>query len=208
MGTTELPAPITALLDRTFGHPEGILGRFGGAIMARGNGATEEHVVNVAVLAATDTVLVVGPGPGVGLRAAAERARLTIGVDPSDDMLRACRQRCAGLGQRLRLRRGSAERTGADDASFDVVLTVNNVQIWDDRASGFAELCRVLRPGGRLLLSTHEKWLPVPRHDLAAEVGAAGFIDVQSWTWDPPGRMTARACQLRARKPSHGIEHA
>jgi hypothetical protein len=60
----------------------------------------------------------------------------------------------------------------------------------------------VLRPGGRLLLSTHEKWLPVPRHTLAAEVQEAGFTDVQTWTWDPPGVAAARAAQLRAYRPA------
>jgi arsenite methyltransferase len=192
------------LLDRAFGHPRGLLGRIGAAIMAHGNAATELQVVNVAALTSTDTVLVVGPGPGVGLQAAGERAALAVGVDPSEDMLHASVDRCADLVRagKVRVRVGSAEDTGGESGSVDVVLSVNNVYIWDDRGAGFAELARVLRPGGRLVLSAHEKWLPVSRHELVAEVEATGFVDVQSWTWDPPGPMAPRACQLRAQRAS------
>lgn len=194
---------IGQILDRAFGHPRGLLGRVGGMVMAYGNGATERHVVDVARLTPEETVLVVGPGPGVGLRLAGERTRTAVGVDPSPEMLALAQTRCAAeiAAGRVRLTRGSAERTGLAAASVDVVLSVNNVQLWDDRAAGFAELLRVLRPGGRLVLSAHEKWLPVPRHALAAELTAAGFTDLQTWVWQPPGVTAPLAAQLRARRP-------
>jgi arsenite methyltransferase len=183
------------VLDRAFGHPHGVLGRIGGAVMACGNAATERHVVDVARLTSGETVLVVGPGPGVGLQVASEQCGAAIAVDPSEEMLALSRVRCPDAELRL----GSAERTGQPDESVDVVLSVNNVQLWDDRAAAFAELRRVLRPGGRLVLSAHERWLPVPRHELAAEAAVAGFTDLQTWTWDPPGFGTT-AAELRARR--------
>jgi ubiquinone/menaquinone biosynthesis C-methylase UbiE len=192
---------MNEVLDRAFGHPRGLLGRLGGALMAHGNAATEHHVVEVAAPTETETVLIVGPGPGVGLEAAARRAARVVGVDPSEDMLALCRQRCAAMLDRVDLREGTAEQTGQEDGSADVVVSVNNVQLWPDRAAGFAELFRVLRPGGRLLLSSHEKWLPVARHVLAAEVTTAGFTDLQTWRWEPPGPWSALAAQLRAVKP-------
>lgn len=168
--------------------------------MARGNAATERHVVSIAAPTADETVLVVGPGPGVGLAAAAERARTVIGVDPSQDMLELSARRCAGAVDDgvVVLRHATAARTGAGDESVDVVLGVNNLHLWDDRAAAWSELHRVLRPGGRMVLSAHEKWLPVTRHELAAEVEAAGFTDVQTWTWQPPGPLAGLAVQLRA----------
>lgn len=166
--------------------------------MARGNAATEQRIVDLARIEPDETVLVVGPGPGVGLDAAARLAGRAIGVDPSPEMLGLCHERC---GDRAELREGSAAHTGEPGGSVDVVLTVNNVMLWDDRAAGFAELLRVLRPGGRLLLSAHEKWLPVSRHVLADEAAEAGFADLQTWTWDPPG-FAALAAQLRAVKPA------
>jgi arsenite methyltransferase len=166
--------------------------------MAKGNAATEHRVVDLAKLEPDETVLVVGPGPGVGLHAAARLAGRVIGVDPSPEMLALCHERC---GDQVELRQGAAARTGEPDGCADVVLTVNNVMLWENRAAGFAELFRVLRPGGRLLLSAHEKWLPVSRHVLADEAAAAGFADLQTWTWEPPG-FAALAAQLRAVKPA------
>ncbi|MET7994399.1 class I SAM-dependent methyltransferase [Amycolatopsis sp. NPDC005232] len=188
---------LDSALDRAFGHPSGLLGRVGGRLMSRANAATERRLVALARLEPDETVLVVGPGPGIGLDAASRVAGKTIGVEPSPEMRALCHERC---GDRAELRSGTAAATGSLDSSVDAVLSVNNVQLWDDRAAGFAELFRVLRPGGRLLLSAHEKWLPIPRHALAAEVTAAGFTDLQTWTWEPPGFATL-AAQLRARKP-------
>lgn len=94
-----------------------------------------------------------------------------------------------------------AEHTGQDDESVDVVVSVDDVQSWADRAAGFAELRRVLRPGGRLVLSALEDRLPVPRHELAAEAAAAGFTDLQTWVWAPPGPAGPLAAQVRALRP-------
>ncbi|MTD58872.1 class I SAM-dependent methyltransferase [Amycolatopsis pithecellobii] len=191
-----MSATYTQVLDRAFGHPRGLLGRIGGAVMACGNAATERHVVSLARLAPGETVLVLGPGPGIGLAAASGEGRTVIGVDPSEEMLALSHARCPDAEVRL----GTAARTGQPDESVNVVLSVNNVQLWEDRAAALTELRRVLRPGGRLVLSAHERWLPVPRHELAAEVAAAGFTDLQTWTWEPPG-FGSTAAELRARVP-------
>jgi SAM-dependent methyltransferase len=170
---------MNEVLDRAFGHPRGLLGRLGGALMTHANAATELHVVAVTRLTEAETVLIVGRSTGAGVDAATRRAARVITVETVD----------------------TAEGTELDAESVDVALSVNNVQLWTDRQAGFAELFRVLRPGGRLLLSGHEKWLPVPRHALAAEVEAAGFVDLQTWRWEPPGPFAAMAAQLRAVRP-------
>jgi SAM-dependent methyltransferase len=188
------------LLTKGFGRPSGLPGRLGGRLMAHGNAATERHAVAVAAPAEHDVVIVLGPGPGVGLEAAARRSAHVVGIDPSELMLAAARRRCAApiARGRLRLVLGTAARTGEPDASADVVISVNNLHLWPDVPGALAELHRVLRPGGRLVLSAHEKWLPAGLPALAGLVVAAGFGSVRTWTWEPPSRMASTAAQLSA----------
>lgn len=122
------------LLTKGFGRPSGLLGRLGGRLMAHGNAATERRVVALVAPTEQDVVLVIGPGPGVGLEAAARRSAHVIGVDPSDVMLAMARRRCASAVARgrLRLAVGTAARTGEPDNSVDVVISVNNLQLWPD----------------------------------------------------------------------------
>lgn len=172
--------------------------------MARGNGPTERHMIALAELQPGQTVVLVGPGPGIGVQAAlAARAARVIAVDPSPVMLAACRRRCAGAeGVELECVAGTAADTDQGDQVADVVVTVNNIFLWPDRAAGLAELHRILRPGGRLLVSAHDKWLPEGRAALADQIRDAGFTDVQTWTWEPPGRGATLAAQLRALRPA------
>ena len=188
------------LIRQGFGCPHGWPGRLGGALMAHGNAATERHVVRLAALDAHDVVLVVGPGPGIGVQAAAAHAGHVIAVDPSPLMLGACRRRCARFVEqgRVELVVGDAEHTGRSDQSVDVAIAVTSVQIWPDLPAGLAELHRVLRPGGRLLLSAHQKWLTGGLGALAAAVAESGFTHVRTWTWEPPGRGATTAAQLHA----------
>lgn len=180
------------MLEAGFGRPSGLLGRVGGWLMARGNAVTERHLVQLADLHPEDVVLVLGPGPGIGLHAAGTRSGHVIGIDPSPVMREAARRRCAELISqgRVRVESGVAADSGRPDGAVDVVLAVNNVQIWPDRRAGLAELRRVLRPGGRMLLSAHQKWLPGGQAALTAAVQEAGFGEVQGLDLGParPGR--------------------
>jgi SAM-dependent methyltransferase len=102
-------------------------------------------------------VLEVGHGPGVLLGKLARTARHVIGVDPSVEMRAlAIRAHSAAIAAgRLEVRAGDAGATGLPDAAVDIVVSVNTVAIWPDLDAGVAELHRVLRPGGRLVLSWH-----------------------------------------------------
>jgi SAM-dependent methyltransferase len=57
-----------------------------------------------------------------------------------------------------------------DDAEFDLVACQFGVMFFPDRRAGFAELHRVLRPGGTLLCST---WGALAEHDFGAATGVA-----------------------------------
>jgi ubiquinone/menaquinone biosynthesis C-methylase UbiE len=180
------------LLTNGFARPEGTLGRLGGWLMARGNGPTEKHVVKLARIQPKEHVIVLGPGPGVGLRMAAKYAAIVVGVDPSDTMLRAAKHRSLDFVEagKVQLISGDAADTHQPDHAASVVLSVNNVQFWPDRPAAYAEILRVMKPNGRLLISVHQKWAPP---DLAEELHQAGFSNVTTTTWDPPGRRTPTA---------------
>lgn len=182
-----------------FGLPEGVWGRVGGWLMARGNGPAEKHLVKLAGLQAKEHVLVLGPGPGVGLEAAAKCAGIVVGVDPSDTMLLAARHHCGELVEagKVQLIRGHAADTHQPDHSANVVLSVNNVQLWADRQAAYAEIRRVMKPTARLLISVHKKWSPP---GIAAELESAGFTNVVETTWEPPGRRATTAAIYAANR--------
>ncbi len=113
----------------------------------------EEHRPWAARRARGD-VLEVAVGTGLNLPFYAPDVRLT-GIDISPSMLDLARQRAADLGRAVDLREGDAHALAFPGASFDtVVCTLSLCNIPDpDRA--IAEMKRVLRQDGRLVLVDH-----------------------------------------------------
>jgi ubiquinone/menaquinone biosynthesis C-methylase UbiE len=103
---------------------------------------------------ASGDVLEVAVGTGRNFTFYPQRIRLT-GIELSDEMLAIARRRAAELGRDFDLVQGDAQALAFPDASFDtVVCTFSLCSIPDDRRA-VAEMKRVLRPGGRLLLIDH-----------------------------------------------------
>jgi arsenite methyltransferase len=197
---------VARVLDPMFARPRGVLGQLGGRIMARTNLDVERRVVELAAPTAGETVLVIGPGPGVGMRMAAQACPggRVIGVEPSPVMRAQAAARCVDLmsAGRVEVRDGHAAATGLADGSAHVAISVNNVMFWPDRDAGFAELHRVLRADGRLVLCSHEMGLKVAEiglDTLRAEVERAGFVDVKLDTREHASVM-GTAIELLARR--------
>ena len=112
-------------------------------------------------------VLEVAVGTGRNFPFYREGVRLT-GIDLSPAMLEIARKKADELGLGAELREGDAQELPFPDASFDaVVCTLSLCTIPDDRRA-VAEMKRVLRPRGRLLLLDHIRssskvWLTVQR---------------------------------------------
>ena len=103
-----------------------------------------------------ERVLEVGFGGGDLLASLLQSASQEIvGVDISDDMVALARRRFRReVGQgRLRLLTASAEALPRREGGFDKVCSVNTVYFWSRPAPVLAELARVTRPGGRLVLA-------------------------------------------------------
>ena len=79
---------------------------------------------------------------------------LLTGIDLSEGMMQVGRQKAkeAGLDGRIRFQRGDCEALSFPDASFDAVTVAFGVRNFEHLDLGLREMCRVLRPGGHLVI--------------------------------------------------------
>lgn len=114
------------------------------------------RVVRIVGRMKPSCVLDVATGTGDLALALARRmpdARV-LGVDLSENMLSEARRKATacGLGGRVVLEVGDAERLEAGDASFDVVTVAFGVRNFGNIEMGLKEIFRVLKPGGRVVI--------------------------------------------------------
>lgn len=133
------------------------------------------RLVALAEVTADDEVLDVGCGPGflTSLAAQAAPAGRAVGVDVSEPMIEEARRRRASANCSFVV--GKAEALDFPDASFDVVLSSLAVHHIPEeaRAQAFAEMFRVLRPGGRVLIADFQP----PQGHLARHLVGATMRD-------------------------------
>jgi ubiquinone/menaquinone biosynthesis C-methylase UbiE len=93
-----------------------------------------------------------GCGTGLLLREAAKVARSAIGLDLSRGMLGAARERG------LRVVQGSLTQVPLPDACVDLVYSMKVLPHVPPIREALAELARLVRPGGHLLLEFYNPW--------------------------------------------------
>ena len=116
-----------------------------------------ETVVAAAALQPSDDVLDVGCGTGNATLLAARAAGRAVGLDPAERLLEVGRERAAAQGVDATFVAGDALALPFPDAAFDVVVSVFGVIFAQPGAQAAAELVRVTRPGGRIVLTS---WIP------------------------------------------------
>lgn len=103
------------------------------------------------------------------------------GLDPSPKMLEIARRKAeaAGVADRFAIRTGDAQALPYEDASFDAVSIAFGIRNVPDRDRALAEMRRVTRPGGRIVILelTEPRGLlgPIARfhvHTLVPRIGA------------------------------------
>lgn len=167
-----------------------------GANLGVGCGAPLAH----AALRAGETVLDLGSGAGFDAFLAAREVGgggRVIGVDMTPEMIeRATRN--AGSYSNVEFRHGLIEKLPVADASVDVVISNCVINLVPDKRAVFGEVARVLRPGGRMVVSDVVLDAPLPeavaasvaawtgciagaslRKDYLAAIAGAGLRDVE-----------------------------
>jgi len=117
--------------------------------------ADQQHQELVGLIPTTPgtRVVEIGFGPGqilASLRAKEPTVSLA-GVDPSELMVAAALRRNPGADLRV----GAAAAMPFEDATADIVVSVNNMPMWPDVDAALVEIRRVIRPGGLLLIAWH-----------------------------------------------------
>lgn len=153
-------------------------------------------------LAAGETVVDLGSGAGIdaflAARAVGASGRV-IGVDMTPEMIERARTAATRNGfANVEFRQGRLEQLPVDDASVDAVTSNCVFNLVPDKAAVFREVARVLKPGGRLVVSDILLDRPLPprlagdllawvgcvagaerREAYFAKLGAAGLGDVE-----------------------------
>lgn len=145
------------MLNRQHSLPGGIVGWLIGEQMVRQHRPETVWTLDLLDIQPADTVLEVGFGAGQGIKLAAEKASegRVMGIDLSEAMVRVAIRRNARAAKagRVTLLQGNITALPFEDQQFDKIMTIHTVYFWPEPSRALSELCRVLKPGGRLVIT-------------------------------------------------------
>lgn len=164
------------------------------AILGAGCGAP----LNFAGLKEGETVVDLGSGAGIDVFLAARRVGAggrAIGIDMTDEMLSKARKNASEHGyENAEFRKGDIEEhIPLGDASADAVISNCVINLTSDKVKAFSEIRRVLKDGGRMVISDiitnrevgqadPEKWCScidgaLTKENYVAAIKKAGFAE-------------------------------
>ena len=171
----------------------------GKAVISLATGLEDPEKVAVAFLVAVGAAEV-GPGGQVA------------GVDMTAEMLSKSRRTAEALGlAHVEFRDGLAEALPVEDSWADVVISNGVINLCADKQAVFAEILRVLRPGGRLQFADIANGCPVPAEEDGQIPGVSTTAYMRTGArrpvWMAEGAaVVARQCGIRPRRGGCGSQ--
>ncbi|HXN86106.1 MAG TPA: class I SAM-dependent methyltransferase [Candidatus Binataceae bacterium] len=182
-----------------------------------------ERLAKIDVITAGKKALDLGTGTGTVARGLATRGLEVTGLDKSIPLMEQAKQIDREAGVSVRYIEATAEATGLPSGAFDLV-TAGQCWHWFVRDKAAAEVRRLLKPGGRLVIA-HFDWIAIAGNVADAtedlirsynsawnlwggtgmyppwlrDMGAAGYRDIESFTFDIDAPYSHEAWRGRVR---------
>jgi ubiquinone/menaquinone biosynthesis C-methylase UbiE len=134
----------------------------------------------------------IGAGTGFISEGLLERGARVIAVDQSEAMLEVLKEKL-GSSDELDCRKGEADALPVESGSVDAVFANMYLHHVEDPAGAIAEMARLLKPGGRLVITDldqhnhtfllteqHDRWSGFKRSDVRQWFKQAGLSQVRS----------------------------
>ncbi|MCB9137972.1 MAG: methyltransferase domain-containing protein [Caldilineaceae bacterium] len=113
-----------------------------------------------------DVIADIGCGPGTYHAALAQRGAIIVGVDTSLGMLLDARRETLQAVQPARLIQATAEQLPLADGCADCVVANHMLYHVPDQVAALREMARILKPGGRAIITTNRADASQRLHDL------------------------------------------
>ncbi|GAC1645682.1 MAG: class I SAM-dependent methyltransferase [Ktedonobacteraceae bacterium] len=189
---------LETFIDKQHRQPSGIVGRIIGNRMEQQHEPENIWTVSLLSIQPTDTILEIGFGSGATIQrlaALASRGHVA-GVDFSHTMVRVAHKRNAKAikAGRIELGYGNVVDLSFEDSTFDKALSIHSLYFWPNPLKAFAEILRVLKPGGTVVITLlpKERW----------PGGGVGTADCRVYIGEDIARMmTAVGCSSTRIEP-------